>query len=168
MRKLIDKISVNGYNPFGIFNLILAALASGGTAVIYIGLGEYPSLTFSDIVKMQDVKICLGVIVVSSLLLLLRNLIKLKSIPKTIIFTIITLVFGLVICVIGVVALVLGGMFAGTVSGTGSSNSNNTPVNHNGFTDDQERAAGYAGFNNAYEAQQAGAKWDNNSQSWLK
>ncbi|MCM1050248.1 MAG: hypothetical protein NC433_17695 [Clostridiales bacterium] len=121
MGKLKDKICVDGYNPFGGFNLVLSVVSGG--AFGFIGLGMSDGYSFGELYKQYGTTILaiLLVAIGSFLLLLFRNR-KLKSIPKMIIFSILSAVLGVVVAAIGLVMFILLGTFGGGTSSSGNNN----------------------------------------------
>ena len=110
---------VDGYNAFNKLNLVLAAISGVAFALIYIGVSGGTQWDNSATICVLVAVACLGI-------LLFRNR-KLKSIPKMIIFSLISCVFGL----IAVVAYIAFAMLCGGIPVSGKNanryQSNNAP-----------------------------------------
>ena len=112
MKKLLNRFSVDGYNPFNGFNLFLAAVS--GPAILCgcilpwlcVVVGGLPSQEVSDIFYGTDTSktVMQGFVIagiVCFLLLLFRNR-KLKSIPKMIIYSVISSALGVLIAIVAI------------------------------------------------------------------
>lgn len=101
--KLSDKLSINGYNPFNFFNLILSAV--NGTIFTVIIYGSIQGYSLEKMLGGDKDKGFFLVAIVCFLLLLFRNR-KLKSIPKMIIFSIISSAFGIIIAFVAFIVFI--------------------------------------------------------------
>lgn len=117
MGKLKDKICVDGYNPFNGFNIFLSAV--GGIdwmyIIFFIATGDGKAL-------FQDMGIIILLVGLCCFLLLLFRNRKLKSVPKMIIFSLLSMILGAVIVVVGFIVYLLLAMFGGGTSSIGNNN----------------------------------------------
>lgn len=106
MKKLLSKLSVDGYNPFNGFNIFLSIVSGVGLGVVfYFVIGEGVPLTaFYNYTA--DSKYFLIAGLVSFLLLLFRNR-KLKSIPKMLIISVISSILGVIVGIIAIILFIL-------------------------------------------------------------
>lgn len=118
MKKLKEMIFVDGYNPFNGFNIILSVVSGVVWGVVfYLVIGE--GLPLTALFNGSDAKYLIAGLV-SFLLLLFRNR-KLKSVPKMIIFSVLSSVLGIAVAVVGFALLILFGIFSGFGGETSSS-----------------------------------------------
>lgn len=151
----LQKFRVGDYCPFGTLNIILSAV--GGVSMFLLlyggnGMTEWDSSAWK----------AFAVFAVATVILLFRNR-KLKSIPKMIIYTIISLFVGIIFVILLLYAYYKheGGLFgnAGTQANMGyyeSVNSSYVGSSQKSYTENQEKAANYAGYSSAQEADKAG------------
>ncbi|MCM1325236.1 MAG: hypothetical protein NC094_05585 [Bacteroidales bacterium] len=168
LRKLSDKLSVDGYNPLNGFNIFLSIL-SGLTIGLFIfeRFFELSGGSVDDtLIYLGQIAIIVGII--SFLLLLFRNR-KLKKIPKIIIVSVVSVlvgaIFGILILIAVSFLLWLGGGNPENASGGQSSNeSGGYGADEGSYTDAQNQAARNIGYSNAKAAEMNGKQW--NGQSW--
>lgn len=154
----LQKFRVGDYCPFGTLNIILSAV--GGVSMFLLlysgeGMTEWDSSAWKTF----------AVFAVATVILLFRNR-KLKSIPKMIIYTIISLFVGIIFALLLAIAFYKsqGGMFgnAGTQANmagselVNSSYAGSSTSSQKSYTENQEKAANYAGYSSAQEADKAG------------
>lgn len=160
LKKLSDKLSVDGYNPLNGFNIFLSILSGLALGLFIAGICTKSS---DDI---GPIPLIVGI--VCFLLLLFRNR-KLKKIPKIIIISVVSTLVGAVagLLIIIVVAFLLwfGWGNPETSSGGQSSNeSNGYGADEGSYTDAQNQAARNIGYSNGKAAEMNGKQW--NGQSW--
>lgn len=134
-RAITEKIRVNGYAPFCFFNIFLSLatvilVALGGlgigNSIEENGFGAGLKMAFSSSGYYKYTGFLFVIGLACFVFLIIRNL-KMQSVPKIIIFTILQLIIS---AVVGFVLLILF-MLAGTFSSGGSTSSvqNETPTN---------------------------------------
>ncbi len=155
MGKFSNAISVDGYNPLNKFNLVLAAVS--GCAFGIIGYGLYGGSTWDD-----SATYALSAGIVCFAILLFRNR-KLKSVPKMIIWSVVSSVLGILVALIGIVVAMLWGTHAYLTGDTSTGalgnaarnlgNAANNANNGNGFTKQDDLNAQMNGWANAEQYQ---------------
>ena len=155
----LQKFRVGDYSPFGTLNIILSVV---GVVPMFFVLYVTFSMGYGMTEWDSSVWIAFAVFAVATVILLFRNR-KLKSIPKMIIYTIISLAVGIIFALLLLVAFYKsqGGLFdnAGTQANMGyyeSVNSSYAGSSQKSYTENQEKAANYAGYSSAQEADKAG------------
>ena len=154
MGKISNAISVDGYNPLNKLNLVFAAVS--GCAFGLVGYGVYSGVQWDD-----SATKALIVGLVCFAVLLFRNR-KLKSVPKMIIWSVVSSVLGILVALIGIVVGMLFGADRYLTGGSGASsiassvNRVNNATNHNnGFTKQDDLNAQQNGWANAEQYQNA-------------
>ena len=146
----LKRFEVNGYSPLSMFNIVLAVIIMIGGYVIY-------SLTHgSGFGKAQDDKIALIISLIatsiSSVLLFIRNL-KIKSVPKFILYTILQFVLAIIVAIIYIIVFIFGLLVGGNSSSTSS---------RKVYSNEEDR---YAKANGYFDAQSANEKGFDTSQA---
>lgn len=158
----LQKFRVGDYSPFGTLNIILSAVGAVPMFfVLYVTFSMGYGMTEWD----SSVWKAFAVFAVATVILLFRNR-KLKSIPKMIIYTVISLAVGIIFALLLAFAFYKGqgGMFgnAGTQANmagselVNSSYAGSSTSSQKSYTENQEKAANYAGYSSAQEADKAG------------
>lgn len=105
MNKIKEFIIVDGYNPFNRLNMILAAVSGCAFGIIFYGVSSGVSWDYSATIALIVAIVCFAI-------LLFRNR-KLKSIPKAIIFSVVSSLLGIAVCLVGMVLFVIMAMLGG-------------------------------------------------------
>lgn len=159
LTNFLKKFEVNGYSPLSIFNIMLALATIVGIIFTKDNLARYGG--FSELLNFDNPQndgisiainaLLLGASVLCPVILLIRNL-KIKSIPKYILYTVLQFVLGVIVGVIYLLILIIGSFFGG------SNSSSKTKT----YTNEEDQ---YAKANGYFDAQSANEKGFDTSQA---
>lgn len=160
----LRKFDVEGYSPMSLLNIVLAAVTLVGGAIVVVFVGTYGFAgAFNSSEKMEFI-ISLLAAIISFALLIIRNL-KIKSVPKIILYTILQFVIASIIVFYFLIRLISIGtsVFFGRASGTSSSSSGSIKLfpsggksSSGGYSDYEEAYAKANGYDNAQQANESG------------
>ena len=160
----LRKFDVEGYSPMSLLNIVLAAVTLVGVPIVVVFIGKYGFVgAFNSSEKMEFI-ISLLAAIISFVLLIFRNL-KIKSVPKIILYTILQFVIASIIVFYFLIRLIAIGtsVFFGRASGTSSSSSSSIKLfpsggisSSNEYTDYEEQYAKANGYTDAQHANMLG------------
>lgn len=159
----LRKFDVDGYSPMSLLNIVLAAitLVGGSLFVVYVGsygfAGAFHAANGGD--RFVFI-ISLIATPVSFVLLIIRNL-KIKSVPKIILYTILQFALAFVIVFYFFIRMIIKGtsIFFGSGNSSSSNSSDSTPLFPSGgkkYTDEEEQYAKANGYFDAHAANNLG------------
>lgn len=140
----LKKFEVNGYSPLAMFNIVLALITLIGAGILYL---LFDNFGFSGAFDLRGTdKTFLMVALVATpvcfIWLIIRNL-KMKSVPKIILYTVLQFVLAIIIAAIYLIVFFFAGLFGGSSSTTQTTKT---------YTDQENQ---YAKANGYYDAQTA-------------
>lgn len=162
----LKKFEVNGYNPLSMFNIILALLSLiGGILVgaLFSHYGVQGALATLHNNGSDKYFLIFGLIAtpICFIVLIIRNL-KIKSIPKFILYTILQYVSAVIVTIIYIIVFLFG-MLLGGSSTTTSNTTRKYGADEGSYSDLQNQQARAQGYSNGKEAEMSGRSWNGNN-----
>lgn len=158
--KFLRKFDVEGYSPMSLLSIVLAAVTLVGGYIVVVFSGAYGfGEAFHSSEKIWFILSLLAAII-SFALLIFRNL-KIKSVPKIILYTILQYVIAVVMVFYLLIRFISLGtsVFFGRASGVPSSSSGSIKLFPSGgkkYTDYEEQYAKANGYTDAQNANMLG------------
>ena len=117
--RFLKKFEVNNYNPFSIFNTVLALITLMGGGILYL---LFDNFGFSGAFELRGsdrtfLMVSLIATPISFIFLMIRNL-KIKNVPKIILYTILQLVFAIIMAIIFLIVFFIGSLLGGSTTST--------------------------------------------------
>lgn len=142
----LKKFEVNGYSPLSMFNIVLALITLIGGGILYL---LFDNFGFNGAFELRGsdrtfLMVSLIATPISFIFLIIRNL-KMKSIPKIILYTVLQFALAIIIAIIYLIIFFIGSLLGGS----------STPAPTKTYTDEENQ---YAKANGFYDAQSANEK----------
>ena len=156
----LRKFDVAGYSPMSLLNIVLAAVTLAGGCIVTVFIGTYGFGGAFHSSEGIEFIISLLAAIISLALLIIRN-VKIKSVPKIILYTILQFVIAFVMLFYLLIRFVSIGtsVFFGRASGTPSGSSSSIKLFPSGgikYTDYEEQYARANGYTDAQNANMLG------------